>query len=316
MRISPKVCFQVIHKPVAPLIAATLVVACPDLSFADGEFGNKVLGTSGLDAGSQPEHGFYLGDRVVYMTADRLVNRYGKVLPIKGLNVDAVSNVIGISGTLKTEGGPYWSAAMAVPIARSHFSSEVPFNDIDRSGLGDIFIQPLMIGWRFPRVDVTSSYSIYAPTGQLNRKGLTQPQLSQQISVGSTVFFDDERSLRLSALTSYNVYERKVNLDLTRGDTVQIQGGLGRKFFRLVDAGLAGYALWQVAADTGSVLTPALRGQSDFAVGLGPEFGVTIPRLGAKVTARYEWELESRSRLQGQVLMLSFSMLAWRPDGQ
>ncbi len=281
---------------------------------ADGEFGQKILGTIGLDAGSQPEEGVYFGDRFVYLTGDRLNDRTGKALPIKGLDSNAFANVFALAGTLKLDDGPYLTAAFGVPIAGINIKSEIPYTLVDREGLGDLFIEPLKLGWRLPGVDITSSYSIYAPTGQLNRRGLNQPQWVQQVSAGGTVFFDDERSFRLSALTSYNIYGKKVNIDLTRGDSVQIQGGLGGRFFKLLDVGLAGYAMWQVAADTGTALPESAKGLSEYAIGLGPEVGVTIPQLRAKLTARYEWDIEARSRLDGQVLMVSLTMLGWKPD--
>jgi len=281
---------------------------------ADGEFGQRVLGTIGLDAGSQPDEGIYFGNRFIYLTGDRLNDRRGNPLPVKGFSSSGFANVFAIAGTWKLGEGPYLTVAFGVPISGVSVKSDQPYTFLDREGLGDIFIEPLKLGWRLPRVDITSSYSIYAPTSQLNRKGLNQPQWSQQVSAGGTVFFDDERSLRLSALTSYNIYDKKLNLDLKRGDAVQIQGGLGGRFFKILDVGLAGYAMWQVAADTGSALPKSAQGLSEFAVGLGPEVGVLIPQLRAKLTARYEWDIEARSRLDGQVLMVSLTMLGWKPD--
>ena len=281
---------------------------------ADGDFGQKVLGTIGLDAGSQPDAGVYVGDRIINTTAHRLLDRNGKTVPIKGLDMNAFANVFGVSGTWKFDEGPYVTAALAVPVATLHLSADQPSIGIDREGLGDIFIEPLKLGWRLPRVDITTSYSIYAPTGQLNRKGLAQPQWMQQISAGGTVFFDDERAWRFSALTSYNVYSRKVNMNVTRGDTVQIQGGLGGRFFKLFDVGVAGYGMWQVAADSGADLPAAMRGPSAYAVGVGPEVSLLLPLIRSKLTARYEWELAGQSRMQGEVLVINLAVLGWTPD--
>lgn len=279
-----------------------------------GDFGQKVLGTIGLDAGSQAEEGVYFGDRFIQLTSDRLVDRHGRTVPVKGLDVNGFANVFAASGTYKLGEGVYYTAALGVPIAGISVKSDLPPNSLDRQGLGDIFVEPLKLGWRFLRLDITSSYAFYAPTGQLNRRGLAGPQWVQQFSAGGTVFFDDERSLRLSALSSYNLYGKKFDIDVTRGDSFQIQGGLGGRFFKIVDFGLAGYAMWQVGADTGRDIPPLARGLSEHAVGLGPELGITIPQLRAKLTARYEWEIVSRSRLDGEVLTLSLSFLGWRPQ--
>jgi hypothetical protein len=306
-------CFRGVRHIVRAAVWAGLPLLS-DAVVADGEFGQRVLGTIGLDAGSQPDEGIYLGNRFIYLTGDRLNDRRGHPLPIKGFSSSGFANVFAVAGTWKLGEGPYLTAAFGVPISGISIKADQPYTFLDREGLGDIFIEPLKLGWRLPRVDITSSYSIYAPTSQLNRQGLNQPQWSQQVSAGGTVFFDDERSLRLSALTSYNIYEKKLNIDLKRGDAVQIQGGLGGRFFKILDVGLAGYAMWQVAADTGSALPKSAQGLSEYAVGLGPEVGVLIPQLRAKLTARYEWDIEARSRLDGQVLMVSLTMLGWKPD--
>ena len=291
--------------------AAFLFVATS--AAADGELGHRILGSVGLDAGSQPDEGVYAGDRFFYFSSDQLRDRRGDPVPVQGLEVGAYANVVGIAGTLRPEGGPYLSAAFAAPVAWLSTSADVPPTDIARFGLGDIFVQPLMVGWRFAHLDTVASYSFYAPTGQINRKGFGQPQWTQQFSMGGTFFFDDERALRFSALASYNLYHRKLGLDVTRGDSIQIQGGLGGKLFQVLDLGVVGYALWQVRDDSGSDLPVALRGAREQVFGVGPEIGITIPALRAKLTARYAWDLGAQARLEGQVLVVSLSFLAWRP---
>jgi hypothetical protein len=283
----------------------------PSAVMADGELGQRVLGSVGLDAGTQPAEGVYAGDRFFYYSANRLRDPQGDVRPVQGLEIDAFANVVGISGTLKAEGLPYLSAAFAVPVAWVSTRADVPPTDVARTGLGDIFVQPLMVGWRSTRFDAVTSYSFYAPTGQLNRKGLGQPQWTQQLSLGGTVFFDDDRAFRLSALASYNIYHQKIGIDITRGDTVQVQGGLGGRLFQVLDVGVAGYALWQVGDDHGPDLPLALRGVREQVFGLGPEIGITIPDLRARFTARYEWDLGARARPEGQILVVSLSFLAW-----
>lgn len=299
--------------PLTPLWRGAVLLLLAVGAAADGELGHRVLGSVGLDAGTQPAEGVYGGDRFFYYSATQLRDRHGDPIPVQGLAIDAFANVFGLSGTLKPEGLPYLSAAFAVPVAWLSTQADLPPTDIGRSGLGDIFVQPLMVGRRSTRFDTVASYSFYAPTGQLNRKGLGQPQWTQQFSLGGTLFFDEERAFRLSALASYNLYHQKLGIDLTRGDTVQIQGGFGGKLSQVVDFGLAGYALWQVGDDRGTDLPAGLRGAREQVFGLGPEIGITIPALGAKLTARYEWDLGAKSRPQGQVLVVSLSFLAWRP---
>ena len=290
----------------------TAIVLIVTTAKGDGDMGHRVLGSVGLDAGSQPDTGVYVGDRFFYSHANQLKDKHGNRVPIDGLDIEAEANVVGSSGTYKIEDGPYITAAIAVPYARVTTKANVPATDIERLGLGDIFVEPLMVGWRQKYFDAVASYSFYAPTGQLDRKGLGQPQWAHQFSAGGTFFFDDERGWRLSALTSYNLYQKKNGIDVTRGDSVQIQGGLGGKFSKLIDFGLVGYGLLQIANNQGSDLPNGLADYREKAFGLGPELGVTIPMLRSKITARYEWDLGAVARPQGQVLVVSFSFLAWR----
>src|SRR5262245_21642805 len=64
---------------------------------------------------------------------------------------------------------------------------------------------------------------------------------------------------------------------------------------------------------TGGDLPSALRGARERVFGIGPEIGITIPALRAKLMARYEWDVGARARPAGQVLVASLSFLAWRP---
>src|SRR4029079_16273016 len=108
--------------------------------------------------------------------------------------------------------------------------------------------------------DVVTSYGVYVPTGQAQRAGVGERQWSHQVSAGGTVFFDQHRGWRLSALAGYDHYQKKIRIDIRRVDTVQIQGGFGGPIFRFIDAGVAAYTLWQVKNDSGSDLPLVLRG--------------------------------------------------------
>src|SRR6476659_1363521 len=114
---------------------------------------------------------------------------------------------------------------------------------VDRLGLGDPFIQPVRLGWRQQRFDLVTSYSIYLPTGRsplAGGKGVSSGQITQEFSSGGSVYFKD-RSHFMTALASYQLIARQRGIDITRGDSVQIQGGIGTKSFsKLAEAGIAG----------------------------------------------------------------------------
>ena len=112
-------------------------------------------------------------------------------------------------------------------------------------------------------------------------------------------------------LVGYEIHQPKIGIDVTRGDILQIQGGIGSTVLGIVDLGLAGYALWQVGDDRGSDLPAALRGRRDRVFGLGPELGILMPMLRAKLGIRYTRDFGVRGRPEGQLVVVGLSFRVW-----
>ena len=289
-----------------------LLVAPP--SEAQQGLGNKILGTLGLRAGSQPESGLYLADRFLLYSADQVVDRNGQRIPVN-VDLDAVANAFGIAGTFELPWlSTYVNAAIGVPVAHVTLETDRPEASVDKYGLGDVYVQPIKLGWKLSHLDVVAGYAFYAPTGRFElggRDGVGRGQWTHQFSLGSTVYFDRARTWQLSALASYELNQRKQNIDITRGATVQIQGGLGKTLFGIVDVGLTGYALWQVTDDRGADLPPLLRGARDQAFGLGPEIGIALVPLRSRLSVRYEHDISVKARPFGQILVIGLTFQAF-----
>jgi hypothetical protein len=293
------------------LVTTVVLGSLPRATLAQPDLGHKVPGTVGLDAGSQPPPGLYLVDRFLYWDAIHLRDRNGARLPIRGFDIDAIANAVGVAGTFRVHSGLHLGASVAVPFARISTPSADPSAALDRFALGDVFVAPAQIGFRWPRVDVVGSYGFFAPTRQVGRTGLGAPQWAHQISAGTTLYFDDARRGRASILLGYEIHQPKIGIDVTRGDILQIQGGIGSTVLGIVDLGLAGYALWQVRDDRGSDLPAALRGRRDRVFGLGPELGILMPMLRAKLGIRYTRDFGVRGRPEGQLVVVGLSFRVW-----
>src|SRR5262249_18551096 len=108
---------------------------------------------------------------------------------------------------------------------------------------------------------------------------------------------------------------RKRDLDLTRGDTFQIQGGVGiTRLQGAFEAGAAGYALWQLRDDRGADLPPVLRGARDRVYGVGPEVAVFVKPIRSQIRARYEWDFGVRSRPKGNIFTVGIIFSIKRPQ--
>src|SRR5262249_44719890 len=149
-------------------------------------------------------------------------------VPSPGLDVDVLGNTLGLVGTIQLgRYGPYLGGSFAVTaLAKSVTAANLEF-PLERAGLGDLVAQPPALGWRLPHVDVVTSDSLFIPTGRFlfgRRGNLSAGQFTHLFSAGGAVYFDRGHTVFLSALASYELNQRKIDLDVTRGDAVQIQG--------------------------------------------------------------------------------------------
>ena len=283
------------------------------------DLGHKLPGLLGLEAGRIPEPGLYLVDRIVIYDAEKLRDRNGNLVPTAPFNLQGRANAFGVSYTTKIlKDSIFLTMTAGGPIAQLKLNIEnSPEIGVDRLGLGDFHIQPFRLGWRKPRFDLVNSYSIYLPTGRsplAGGKGVSSGRITHEFSSGGSVYFKD-RSHFLTALASYELNTRQRGIDITRGDSVQITGGIGTRLFReLAEAGIAGYALWQVRDDRGTELPPVLTGARDRVYGLGPEGAMLIKPIQGQLRVRYEWDFGVRSRPQGHIFVVAINFLVHRPQ--
>jgi hypothetical protein len=303
-------------------LALLLVVVVELLSVAGivdaQDLGHRLPGLIGLDAGTIAPPGLSVLDRFAAYNADELRDRNGNIVPI-GPELRVLSNAVGISYTYRLpQSCTTLSARAAAPVAGLRLNvQDVPAASVDKFGLADIYIQPLEWGCEKDRFEILASYSLYVPTGQFllaGGKSVSSGNVTHQFSFGGTIYRSKERTSFISALASYELNLRKRNIDITRGDIFQIQGGIGvKRHNQVLEMGLAGYALWQVRDDRGADLPPVLSGARDRVFGLGPEVAVLIKSINSELRARYEWDIGAQSRFQGNVFVVGIKILVKHP---
>jgi hypothetical protein len=303
---------------------AFLFVLCAQLLFVAAtaeaqDLGHKLPGLIGLDAGRIAQPGVLLIDRLVFYEADELRDRNGNLIPIQGFELQALSNSTGFSYTTRLpKDNLSLTVTAAVPVGR--FTTNVPGRpeaSFDRFGLADIYIQPVQLGWRKDKFDLVGAYAIYLPTGispLAGGKGVSAGQVTHQFSAGGSTYRSDRRSPFFSVLAGYELNLRKRNIDITRGDTIQVQGGVGvNRFNQTLELGLAGFGLWQVRDDRGSDVPAVLRGARDRVFGLGPEAAILVNSIRSQFRIRYERDMDVRSRPKGSVLSFGVNFVARKP---
>lgn len=295
---------------IARIAACVCALLIATEAHAQLDIGHKTLGTAGLRAGAQAPPGIYIADRFIGYSADEVVDRRGERIDV-GLAARANAYALGAKAVfLLPFHRTHLGVALALPVARIHVDTLRPLSSIDRFGLGDVYAQPLQLGWRLPNLDVVTGYGVYLPTGRYEPRGgsgVGRGHVTHQMFVGGTVYFDSARTWHLSALASYDLNERKRGIDITRGDTVQIQGGAGKRIL-IFELGVVGYALWQARDDRGADLPQQLRGARDRVVGLGAEASALLPWIRGQLSIRYARDVTARSRPMGAIFVVSLNV--------
>lgn len=305
-------------KPLAALVVLALVASAQ----VEGQLsGHNTKGDFGVLAGSQPPPGFYLvAPLYLHYEADTLRSANGDANRLDfSLGVNAyVFGLLWVSEK-KVLGGNY---SFQIYPAFTDNGLEAPALDLDDSvgtGLTDLYVVPLHLGWQKKRADFIAGLGIYAPTGRYEPEAddnLGLGMWSFELFGGTTLYFDEARTWHLAATAFYETHTEKEDSDVEVGDILTLEGGLGRSFKDgAISIGVACYAQWKLTRDDlGLELQPpsGRRLGKHEVYGIGPD--VTLPiatkkKLYGFLNARYFWESGARSTLEGNSLLVSATFL-------
>ena len=283
--------------------------------------GHNTKGDFGLQSGTQAPPGFYVVPLYYDYSADTLRDGNGdRFDPLGGGgSLDAGAMIVG--GLWVSEkkflGGTY---GFSVWPGVTNNALELPAlqtNSKTSTGLADIYIQPVILGWNKAQADFTAGLGIYAPTGEFEAGGDSNRGLgmwSYEIFGGTTLYFDEARTWHFAATAFYETHGEKDGTDIRVGDILTLEGGLGKSFMDgAANAGIAYYAQWKLTDDDfGLGFTPP-GGQildRHRVYGIGPE--ITIPlasksKLYGFLNLRYFWETGARTTLEGDTFLITFS---------
>jgi hypothetical protein len=276
--------------------------------------GLHLKGDVGLDAGSQTPPGAYWGTLFYWYDTSRINNQSGdQVNPNGSLNLFAGMPLISVVTGHKILGANYGFTVIPAAILNSSIAAP-QFGQNSGPGFGDTYIQPISLGWRLERVDVTTGFGIYLPTGRYaagnpdgNNTGLGM--WGFEPSIGTTVHLNGNKTWNASTLASLEFNTDKKGTQQHVGDLLTLEGGVGRSFLKgAVKLGGVYYAQWKLTGDTLTGLPALLVTGKNRSTALGPELTVPIATkstLFGFFTFRYEWEISARTTTQGNAMVIS-----------
>ncbi|MGQ0593463.1 MAG: SphA family protein, partial [Gammaproteobacteria bacterium] len=122
-------------------------------------------------------------------------------------------------------------------------------------GFGDLFVQPVWLGWGGKHYDISAGYGFYAPTGD---DGLSLEFREHQLQVAGTWYPFDQRGTAIMLAGTFEINHEREDMDLTPGERFTLNWGisqylpLNKEQTWLAEIGTSGYSQWQVEEDSGS----------------------------------------------------------------
>jgi hypothetical protein len=290
---------------VAAILAATLLLPAPATAQLNG---GNIKGDAGLKSGSQPPPGTYIAVPLWFYSADAVKDRNGDEI-LRGSLDAAVFGAGLIVVTPKTMFGGRYGFMAVVPGANNRVQGAADFDSNPGTGLTDLYVQPISLGWTTPRADFTAAYGLFIPIGRYEDGANDNTGLGQwtnEILIGTTVYLNDARTLHAATTATFDFQSKKEDSETKAGNIMNLEGGVGADFLDggLV-AGLAYYGTFKLTDDQFDrrIVSLLIRGKNRV-WGLGPEVTLALASKQKKavygfVTVRYQWELGARTTTEG-----------------
>ena len=275
--------------------------------------GQYIPGFTGLNSGIQAPEGATYANYFMWYPASTFKDRNGDEVPLAfDLDLIADFNVLAYTTKAKFLGAKY-GMALAVPIVSTAVDLNRLGTGISPWGIGDIYVEPINLGWATKHANIKAAYGFVAPTGTFDPDDddtTTTDFWGHEITVAATTYLTENKLVQLSINTNWEFHQGKRHSDLKVGNNMTLEYGLGKTWVhnkgkQLVQLGAVGYAEWQLTEDSGSAARqiPGLGNDRVFA--LGPELGVILPASKFNFSVRVLPEFGARSRTQGLTLTVT-----------
>ena len=236
------------HKKKLLLLATPALLASPiTLAFEGAQ--QYPLGAENFMAGALPPPGNYFINYLIHYQGD-LQDNDGNELPV---DVKATANALRYIyvSNYKLFGGD-WGMHAIVPLVYQKMNTPNPTWDNDWVfGLGDITLDPIIIGWHFPPDwHITVGLDIYLPTGKWDENDPTQRIGSNFWSFEPIFSFTylNQSGFEVSAKLMYNIKTENNDTNYQSGDDFHMDYLIGQHFGPWA-VGLGGYYLQQTQDD-------------------------------------------------------------------
>jgi hypothetical protein len=337
------------RRKISVLASVILIAASAAATVHAGDIGHFVAGVPNIRDLALPAPGFYgVVYNYGYMTSrvnDANGNKISSVTiggdlgPGVTLDVDANVNVYALAPTFiwvanqKVLGGHY-GAYFSPTFSNASIGAALSgITDAGRSvntgqfNIGDIFVQPLWLGWTGKHYDASYGYGFYIPAGKYSTTTVTLPvvgsvktEAADNIGLGFWTNQNQgslylypwaDRRMAIENAFTWEIHQKKRGFDLTPGQDFTWNWGvsqflpLKKDQSVLLEVGPSGYSSFQVSDDSGTeARNPSVH---DRVHAVGVQVGVTAVKKVMALNFHWFHEYSAVDRFQGTAIGVSFT---------
>jgi hypothetical protein len=298
--------------PRLQILLAVLVWWCATAAQAQNR-GVYPLGLSAINSGVSAEPGLTYNNAFLFYARSEQKGGNGEVLATGQQSVLLDMNTLlwASTGQIAMLGGARFSSAITIPIANNSLSSSTQGAISGGGGLGDLYFQPVILGWRTERVDIRGIFGFLAPTGKFNAgatDNVGNGYWTPVFAAGQTFYLSADKATTLSAFEMYEFHGTQSGTHIQPGETFDLDYSLMRAFTftdSRLQVGLVGYGAWQTTAKTGPNITPAEEAQRYRVNALGAGLNFVLPARKVTLSFKYFDEFSNQWTYQGYSLQIS-----------
>jgi hypothetical protein len=274
--------------------------------------GQYTPGFTVTNSGTLPEPGLTYMNYFQLYSFDRLKGPHGVSIPVSGrLSVLIDHNVFAWTTEKKALGAKF-VFAVDVPIASVSLTiSEI--GSISGGGLGDIWVQPITLGWTFSRADINAGYAIFAPTGKFEEgatDNIGEGYWGHGPFSGQTIYLTKNKKWAISAYEIYEFHSKQKDTDIKPGQSFTIDYSITRTFAlnqdeeSLLQLGPVGYVHQQTTRRRGFEIDPVIDNTRYRTYAIGAGANIILPLRKTILGVRYFREFANEATVEGESLQL------------
>jgi hypothetical protein len=272
---------------------------CEPAHATEGGGGAYANGAEDFMSGAFPPPGNYLLDYLNYYHATDLKDRHGDSL-VPDFELTALVNVVRLVHVTNHQIlGADWGMNVVVPLVHTELDATMGKDDL--TGLGDVVVNPLILGWHSKNLHVTAGVDTVVPMGSYKEDRLVNTGRNYwtfEPVVALTYLCD--RGFELSGKFMYDINLENPDTDYRSGQEFHVDYTTGYHVNRDLAVGLGGYYYYQTTYDEldgDKVGTDGFKGR---VMAVGPQAAYHYQNMS--FVFKWQKEFEARNRPQGNNL--------------